>query len=505
MVTIQQLRKQGLTKKQVARKLGVHRNTVAKYWDDPLKESTEINGKSSIIDPYKPFLKHRLGNYPELTASRLHREITKFEVPANDGTELLPEEPFEGSKRTTRRAVARLRPNPQRVYKPFETLPGQQFQVDWAGPWKIGCGEDKKKIWLFTMVLGYSRALYARFVDGVDMVNFLECHKRGFEYLGGIPQEGIYDNCKTVVSDRVGAVIQFNRDFMRFALQYGFTPEACWVGDPESKGKVERKIDYVQTDFLYSRPLEETTLCELNNEVLRWLDEVANERKHQTINERPADRLAEEQAALGPLPRREIEIFEMVSRKVQKNGLFSFENNKYSVPSEYARSTVDIQVHRDQLKVFARDELIAEHQRCHKRGQLVPKDGHWQDRSTGPGGHKSKRQKEFEELGGEAASFMKQMARQRTGTLSEQVDEILGLREDYETEQIREALQRAGSFGNYSSQAVRKILETQQQDPEALPEDPREEKGRGRYTGPNINVQRRSPEEYGQRAGVKVQ
>jgi len=504
MVEIKHLRQQGLNKTQVANRLDLHRNTVHKYWDSTVEEVMDDETRQSIADPYFPFIEHRLTNWPDLTASRLYREITTLNVPANDGSHLLPEKPYDGSKRTIRRVVAKLREEKEspRVYKPYETLPGEQFQVDWAGPWKLGSGEDQRKIWLFSFVLGYSRVQWGCFVDSTDMVNFLECHKQAFEYVGGVPRRGLYDNAKTVVSKRVGSVVEFNRDFLRFALNIGFHPDACWIGDPESKGKVEKSIDYAEKDFLYTQPLEEMELRELNEKFWRWLDEVANERIHQKTNQRPADRLAEERAALKPLPERTIPIFDSITRTVGTDSLIRFETNEYSVPHEYARKKVRVQVHRDHLEVYAGTEKIAEHRRVHDGGRLITEDGHWKDRPTGNRKRHSKRQAKFESIGEIAPSFLKNLARQRNGHLREQVDGILKLREDYTDEKIHEAMVRADGFGKYSYGTLKNILEARDQDPNGLPDDPRNPRRTGQYTGPNIVVQDRSPEVYGELAGV---
>jgi len=119
------------------------------------------------------------------------------------------------------------------------------------------------------------------------MLTFVCCLQNAFEYIGGVPQIILFDNAKTVVSERVGSVIQFNRDLMRFALQYGFKPDACWIYDPESKGKVENSIKYVNSDFFYATPV--TDLETLNNECLGWCDEVANEKIHGKTGEVPAE------------------------------------------------------------------------------------------------------------------------------------------------------------------------------------------------------------------------
>ena len=167
------------------------------------------------------------------------------------------------------------------------------------------------------------------------MVTFLTCLKHALEYIAGVPQVVLFDNAKTVVSERVGSVIQFSEDLLRFAARYKFKPEACWLNDPESKGKVESSIKYVRWDFFYGRPVTDPE--SLNREALEWCDEVANEKVHDATMEVPSDRLAEEREALAALPERPVSVFQRVTRFVRKDCTFSFETNQYSVPAAYAR------------------------------------------------------------------------------------------------------------------------------------------------------------------------
>jgi len=88
----------------------------------------------------------------------------------------------------------------------FETLPGHQAQVDWSGG--LGTLEVdgvKKRVWCFSMILGYSRYQCIEFSLSQNLVAFLGCHARAFEYFQGVPAEVLYDNLKTAVLARVGA------------------------------------------------------------------------------------------------------------------------------------------------------------------------------------------------------------------------------------------------------------------------------------------------------------
>ncbi len=88
----------------------------------------------------------------------------------------------------------------------------------------------------------------------------------------------------------------------------GFIPKLCKPYRPQTKGKVERMVRYVRDNFY--RPLAtklnaadlnlnvETT----NIECQQWLDTVANQRLHDTIKEKPADKLIQERPYLQTLP-----------------------------------------------------------------------------------------------------------------------------------------------------------------------------------------------------------
>lgn len=215
IVQIRELRNMGLTKKAVARRLGLDRKTVAKYWDGPAEdpEKTRYRQRSKLTDPYLEYITERLKKLPELTAERIYREIKKLG--------------YTGSKRTVRRCVATLRPEGFREFKPIETLPGEQAQVDWGHCGKIDLGGCKIPLYVFAFSLSWSRVRYVEFITSLNMATFFGCMHRAFEYIGGVPAEILFDNAKTVVSERVGGIVRFNENLLWLAATYGFTPKAC--------------------------------------------------------------------------------------------------------------------------------------------------------------------------------------------------------------------------------------------------------------------------------------
>lgn len=84
----------------------------------------------------------------------------------------------------------------------FETPPGEQAQVDFAHVEAVFSDEPGvvRKVWLFSLILGYSRLLWARFVQHQDLQTVLRCHRAAFAALGGVPRTILYDRMKTVVT-----------------------------------------------------------------------------------------------------------------------------------------------------------------------------------------------------------------------------------------------------------------------------------------------------------------
>ncbi|MWR25506.1 IS21 family transposase, partial [Escherichia coli] len=94
----------------------------------------------------------------------------------------------------------------------------------------------------------------------------------------------------------------------QFGKEMGFSPRLCRPFRAQTKGKVERMVQYTRNSFYIPlmtrlRPMGITVDVETaNRHGLRWLHDVANQRKHETIQARPCDRWLEEQQSMLTLP-----------------------------------------------------------------------------------------------------------------------------------------------------------------------------------------------------------
>ena len=241
LVMILDLHRQGLSVSAIARQVGVDRKTVRTYIGKGLEPPAYKKGPpaASIIDRFEPYLRERLEAYPALTARRLFREIK--------------ERGFSGGYSVVRDHVRELRPARSAGYEArFETPPGEQAQVDFAR-FEVEFVDEpgvKRIVWLFSMVLGYSRLIWARFVLHQDLQSVLRCHIAALEAIGGAPRTILYDRMKTaVIGEDADGLVIYNRALVDLARHYGFQPRACRPYRAKTKGKVERPFRYIREDF----------------------------------------------------------------------------------------------------------------------------------------------------------------------------------------------------------------------------------------------------------------
>lgn len=275
---IKSLHKQGLSIKAIARRLRISRNTVR----HALREGPphyERPKKDSKLDPFKDYLTQRLADFPELCAVTLFEEITAMGY--TGGITIL--------KDLTRPMRIRRREPVVR----FETAPGVQAQADWGELGRITMNGAPTNLYLFVYILGYSRAMYAEVVTSSDTATLIECHKRAFVYLGGVPLEILYDNMKQVVIKRESdGRHHFNKAFLDFAGTCGFIPKLCRPYRAKTKGKVERAIGYIKDRFFCGRIF--TSLDDMNAQLIGWIETHANVRIHATTGDKPSARLTSE-------------------------------------------------------------------------------------------------------------------------------------------------------------------------------------------------------------------
>ena len=121
-----------------------------------------------------------------------------------------------------------------------------------------------------------------------------------------------------------------------FAAHYGFIPRRCRAYRPKTKGKVEREVRYVRTSFLPSvgGDLSLVPTSRLNELAELWVERV-DARIIRDFGETRMERFAEETKHLHSLPEKHFEYRLPEPLVVNREGMITFQTNRYSMPSEY--------------------------------------------------------------------------------------------------------------------------------------------------------------------------
>lgn len=410
------------------------------------KPRESSKARRSLLDAHDAGIRRLLERYPQITTKRILEEIRA------DG--------YTGSYSHLSAYVSQIRARKSKPFtERFETPPGMQAQVDYSEYTIEFTAEGRRRIYLFSYILGYSRRQYLRFVESQDFPTTVREHIKAFEYLGGAAATCLYDNMKTVVDRWEDDQPIYNRRFLAFATHYEFRPVACRPRRPQTKGKVERPFDYVQKSLLCGR--EFRSLEHLNEVTKWWLTEVADVRIHATTGVRPVDRHAEERAMLVPLPESPHAVYEVHYRMVTAEGFISWEGNQYSVPWNRTQpgETIAVKATDSELIIYGRDLTeISRHGLCLKsvRGEQRLNEADRPPRDTRP--RRDALQTQFAEFGEQGTRFFDGLWQTQRQAAS-QANLILELAGLYKRADFVAALERAVGFGAYSLQSVRRILQ----------------------------------------------
>jgi transposase len=439
----------GQSIRSIARTLGVSRHAVKRTIDEVQRArqgkeaGTPRLPKSPLLDPFDETIRNLLERYPRITAVRMLEELRR--------------EGYQGKYTILRQRLRQLRARPDR--KPvlrFETEPGRQAQMDWAVYTIDFTGEGRRRVNLFSYVLGYSRRQYLHFTDSQDFETTIREHVRAFEHLGGVAGECLYDNMKTVVDRIEDDEPVYNARFLSFATHYGFRPRACKVRRPQTKGKVERPFYYVETNLLNGRTF--TSLDHLNETTAWWLEHVADVRVHRETKETPRARHEEELPHLLPLPEHAYDTARVVYRVVNVEGLVSYQNNGYSVPWRLIGQTLPLRITEDGLIAYdgplnevARHRLLPPG----RRGEQVVETSHR------PADNRREQleqlRQRFEELGDIARRFFEGLVESQS-QVRNQAKKTLALLSLYHRRDVLAAMERAVRYRAFSWKSLERIL-----------------------------------------------
>ena len=315
-----------------------------------------------LLDAYHSFIDETLAQYPRLRATRLF--------------DMCRERGYGGSLRTLRRYVTQNRPAPKNeVFVRSEPLPGEQAQVDWGHVGYLDVPGGRRSLWVFVIVLCYSRLLWAELVFDLTIWSLRRSLLRATEFFQGTTRQWLFDNPKTIVLERQGELIRFHPGLLDITSTLNVMPALCAVRKPNQKGKVERAIRYLKERFFAARAIH--SVEQGNAQLLEFLATIANVRPHPTRPEQSvADAYQQEKERLLSLPDPMPAAEQLILAKADKTASFRFDTNTYSLPPRYARRTVTVVASDAVVRVVDGDEAVAVHNRCWGRRQHIEDPEH---------------------------------------------------------------------------------------------------------------------------------
>jgi transposase len=356
---IRALASDGVSQRQIAMRLGVHRRTVARALGSDTPPRYVRAPAGSQLDRLMPAIERVLGEWPEIKAPRL--------------TELLRDEHgYQGSVDLVRRRLAGLRPREERAAQRTGYRPGQVVQFDWGEmPTRPRIGGVERRVYALVASLPFCGAQTAHFSFDMTIESFLEGHVRVFDWLGGVPRECVYDNLRSAVAKRDSRqVIRWNQRFLHLRGHYAFHSTACTPATPREKGSVEGAVRYLKTGFWPARRF--ATLCELDRVYGDWRDRVAHHRRHATGQFIVADRLIEDRVALRPLPPTAFDFSLSRTVRVPVDGYLRHGACFYRAPVELVHQRVELHASRDEVWVCWRGQELVRYPRSYRPGVWIP-------------------------------------------------------------------------------------------------------------------------------------
>lgn len=358
-------------------------------------------------------------------------EKSKGKIRADKAHEDLVQMGYDGSPRSSRRAVAaakqRYRLGHIRTHRPWVTEPGLWLQYDFGD----GPVIDGRPTVLFCAWLAWSRYRIVIPLRDRTIPSVFAALDASFRLLGGIPTYVLTDNEKSVTIDHVAGLPVRNQQTVMFGKYYGVTVHTCVPYDPASKGGVEHTVKLAKADLVPKdtnlRP-EYSSFGELEAACRAFMSMV-NGRVHRVTRRVPAEMLEQERFRLHPVPAQPHTVAFGVTRQVAVNTpMVDFEYGSYSVPHQLRGQTVWVRVHgagRDEriIIVHVGDQgpvEVARHLRAEPGSPRID-DEHFPPAPPGPLHRepkpKGKADTEFLTLGEGAAMWLKEATAQGTSRI----------------------------------------------------------------------------------------
>jgi transposase len=357
-------RAEGMPIKQVARVMGVSKNTVKRALAGDGPPRYERTPRGSVVDGVEPRIRELLQAWPTMPATVIAERIgwTRGLTVLKDRVRelrpvYLPPDP------ASRTAYAAGEVAQCDLWFPAITLP-------------VGFGQARSasRLPVLVMVTGYARWLSARLIPSRAAEDLFAGWWQLIAQLGGVPRVLVWDG-EGAVGQRRRRQTLLTEAAHAFRGVLGAKVIICDPGDPEAKGLVERANGYLETSFLPGRGFHSP--ADFNAQLADWLL-LVNQRQRRVLGCAPTDRIDADRAAMLPLPPVAPATGWRASLRLPRDHYVRLDSNDYSVQPAVVGRRVEVAADLDRVWVACDGRLVADHQRCWARHQTLSDPAHLQ-------------------------------------------------------------------------------------------------------------------------------
>ena len=373
------LKRQGVSNRETARRLGVNRKTVAKYWDEYKRQMAQLNEKDADTraiqeELYKAPKYQSSGRstrkYTEAMEERL-REILvqerrkdailgpghKQKLTNKQIHQKLIDEGFDISLATINIKLSKLRDKKKEVYIRLQYDFGDRLEYDF-GEVRLDCGEGVKTYHMAVLSSPGGSFRWCYLYTNQKKAVFMDSHVKFFEMMGGGYREIVYDNMRNVVTKFIGKnEKELNEELLKMSLYYGFKINVTNCFKANEKGSVEKSVDVLRNQVFADSwrwgSIEDAQIY-LHSKLLKLNEhsQMEEEKKHLTPYRPP------------------LELAIISDNKVNPSSMISVDTAFYSVPEHLVGKTVAVKKYHDEIRVFANYTEVCRHKRIFGCGNM---------------------------------------------------------------------------------------------------------------------------------------
>jgi len=440
--TILELSTQGVSKREIARMLGISRVAVRKV----LRANSTALPELQRPEKAEPHRQQILELFDKCKGNlvRVHEEL------AAAGAELS----YPALTAFCRRHGIGQKPPVASGQYHFE--PGEEMQHD-TSPHEVELDGRKRKVQTASAVLCYSRMLFFQCYPTFRRFDCKVFLTDAVRYFSGAAARVMIDNTHVVVLRGTGREMIPVPEMEAFGERFGFRFAAHELGHANRSARVERPFSFIEGNFLAGRTF--ASWEDLNQQARQWCDKVnSTYKKH--LRAVPRELFAVERLHLKPLPAWVPEVYRLHQRLVDIEGYVALNSNRYSVPLEWIGRRVEVRETRDKIEIQLDARRLVTHRRIaeaeHQRVMLAEHRPPRGQRAQRPDPHPE--EQAIVTVAPELTDYVAGLKQRSRKVITLALRQLLRMVREYPREPLIGAVREATRYGLYDLDRLERMI-----------------------------------------------